>query len=201
MELGKIFEGKSILMRLAEHKELKAEIKSLPEKEKDKLLLRLIARDKVLTEHLHFMLLENEEDLLNRFREVKEGIDKGLSELLENKKGNAKDTLLKMRKLTTCINHHFKVTKDTMTELDLRIHLLQKVPIAFKGDVFSPMYKFNERLNTYFVKAALSLLNKFYKLHEDVQFDMKESINTILTKMYNHRTESIAQELGLPKKI
>ena len=46
-------------MKLSEHKELKKEILALPVKEKDKLLLRLVAKDKVLTEHLHFLLLED----------------------------------------------------------------------------------------------------------------------------------------------
>ena len=41
-------------MKLSEHKDLKKEILALPVKEKDKLLLRLVAKDKVLTEHLHF---------------------------------------------------------------------------------------------------------------------------------------------------
>ncbi|MGY4386681.1 hypothetical protein ACVWYN_003737 [Pedobacter sp. UYP24] len=187
-------------MRLAEHKDLKAEIKSLPDKEKDKLLLRLIAKDKVLTEHLHFMLLENEEDLLDRFSKVKNVIDAGIVELQANK-SNAKDTLLKMRKLTAVINHHFKVTKDLMTEMELRVHLLKNVPITFKEGIFSPMYKFNEKLYLYFVRSVMSLLTKFYKLHEDVQFDMKDAINSILTKIYTERTSTMAQELAVPKEI
>ncbi len=188
-------------MRLAEHKDLKAEIKSLPDREKDKLLLRLIAKDKVLTEHLHFMLLENEEDLVIRFENVKAVIDAGLLELQANKKYNAKDTLLKMRKLTSSINHHFKVTKDLMTELELRIHLLKSIPIAFKDGIFSPIYRFNEKLYIYFVKSVISLIAKFYKLHEDVQFDMRDSINSILIKIYTEKTSTIAQELAVPKEI
>lgn len=188
-------------MRLAEHKDLKAEIKALPDKEKDKLLMRLIAKDKVLTEHLHFMLLESEEDLVARFDGVKEQVEAGIAELKANKKYNAKDTLLKMRKLNAGINHHFKVTKDLVTEVELKIYLLQSMPIIFKDSVFSPMYRFNEKLYIYFVKSALSLLAKFYKLHEDVQFDMKESINLILTKIYTEKTAAIAQELAVPKEI
>jgi len=188
-------------MRLAEHRDLKLEIKSLPEKEKDKLLLRLIAKDKVLTEHLHFMLLEDEEDLESRFQYLIASIDDGVKELTSNKKVSSKDTLLKMRKLNGSISHHQKVTKDVMTEIELRIHLLKHVPIDFKDGVFSPMYKFNEKLFIYFVKAVISLLTKFRKLHEDIQFDMKEHINVILTKIYTHKTAGIAKELGLPTEL
>ncbi|MES2830284.1 MAG: hypothetical protein V4687_19140 [Bacteroidota bacterium] len=187
-------------MRLAQHKELKAEIKSLPEKEKDKLLLRLIAKDKVLTEHLHFMLLENEEDLALRFEKLSRDITIGLSDLTSGKY-NAKDTLLRMRKLAGTINHHFKVTKDVMTDLELRIQLLQNVPLDFKQGIFSPLYQFNEKLYVYFVKAAISMLNKFYKLHEDVQFDMKDVINKVLLKTYGHNTAPIAEHLRLPKAL
>lgn len=187
-------------MRLAEHKELKAEIKSLPEKEKDKLLLRLIAKDKVLTEHLHFMLLENEDDLASRFVKLTDDIGAALAEL-KTKKHNAKETLFKVRKLVGMINHHFKVTKDIMTDLELRIHLLQNVPIDFREGLFSPMHKFNEKLYVYFVKAVVSTLTKMRKLHEDVQFDLREAINNILTKTYAHKTASIAEELGVPKAL
>ena len=99
-------------MRLAEHKDLKIEIKSLPEKEKDKLLLRLIAKDKVLTEHLHFMLLENEEDLANRYQDLSQAISNVLMELNKTGKASSKDVLLKIRRLSGSISHHQKVTKD-----------------------------------------------------------------------------------------
>ena len=61
-------------MRLSEHKDLKIEILALPTKEKDKLLLRLVAKDKVLTEHLHFLLLEDEDNLRERIAVLKEEI-------------------------------------------------------------------------------------------------------------------------------
>jgi hypothetical protein len=88
-----------------------------------------------------------------------------------------------------------------MTEIELRIHLLKYVPIAFKDGVFSPMYKFNEKLFIYYVKAVIALLNKFKKLHEDIQFDMKDQINSILEKIYTHKTASVAKELGVPKEL
>jgi predicted component of type VI protein secretion system len=84
-------------MLLSEHKDLKLAIRSLPEKEKDKLLLRLVAKDKVLTEHLHFKLLENEQDLSDRCEALMERIDRSIAELLDNRKLTSKDTLAKMR--------------------------------------------------------------------------------------------------------
>jgi len=188
-------------MLLSEHKELKLEIKSLPEKEKDKLLLRLIAKDKVLTEHLHFKLLEDEHDLIQRQEQLLYGINEGIAELLNGKKLNSKDTLLRMRKLNGSINHHFKVTKDLNSEIELRIHLLNHVPIEFNEGIFSSLYKFNEKLNVYFVKTAVSILNKYNKMHEDLQFDLKASLNALLSKIYKYKTAAAARELGLPEEI
>ncbi|WP_316817691.1 hypothetical protein [Pedobacter nyackensis] len=188
-------------MLLSEHKELKLEIKSLPEKEKDKLLLRLIAKDKVLTEHLHFKLLEDEHDLVRRQEELQGLIDEGIEECLHAKRPNSKDTLLKMRKLNGGINHHSKVTKDLNSEMELRIHLLNHIPIDFEESVYSSLYKFNEKLTVYFVKTTVAVLNKYYKMHEDLQFDLKDRLNDLLEKVYRHKTVTIAKTLGLPEQL
>ena len=188
-------------MRLSEQPALKLEIKSLPEKEKDKLLLRLIAKDKVLTEHLHFKLLEDEEDLVKRQEQLMQLIDEGIAELRLAGKANAKDTLLRMRKLNGRINHHFKVTHDLNSEMELRIHLLLQIPVEFNENIFSSLYKFNEKLNVYFVKTTASLLNKYYKMHEDLQFDLKESVNVLLDKIYAHKTAAAAKTLNLPEYL
>jgi len=188
-------------MLLSEHKELKMEIKSLPEKEKDKLLLRLIAKDKVLTEHLHFKLMEDEHDLLRRQEELQQLIVEGIAELLNAKRPNSKDSLLKMRKLNGSINHHVKVTKDLNSEMELRIQLLNRIPIDFDESVYSSLYKFNEKLTVYFVKTIASVLTKYYKMHEDLQFDLQADLNKLLEKVYKNKTATIAKTLGLPEQL
>lgn len=188
-------------MLLSEHKDLKLAIRSLPEKEKDKLLLRLIAKDKVLTEHLHFKLLEDEQDLADRHETLTALIDNGVNELLNSRKLTSKDTLAKMRGFLGQINHHFKVTKDISSDVELRIHLLALIPLAFNESLFSPLYKFNEKLMVYYVKSTQSVLNKYYKMHEDLQFDLREQLNDILKKIYTNKSEAVARELGLPKEL
>ncbi len=188
-------------MLLSEHKDLKLEIKSLPEKEKDKLLLRLIAKDKVLTEHLHFKLLENEDDLAERYHKLLAVIDDSIADLEMNKKLSSKEVLLKMRRLNGGVSHHFKVTKDISTEMELRIHLLSHIPMGFNDGIFSPAYRFNEKLFIYIVKSTISLLNKYNKLHDDLQFDLRDALNAVLNKIYNHKTANIARELSLPKEL
>jgi hypothetical protein len=188
-------------MLLKDHKDLKAAITAIPPKEKDKLLLRLIAKDKVLTEHLHFKLLESEADLEDRRSSLSEEIDDSISALLKLKKSTSKDALAAFRKLNGRVNHHYKVTKDPNTEAELRLHLLKIVPLDYNEGVFSPMAKFNERLKTYFLRTTLALYKKYVKLHEDLQYDLKDEFNGVLAKMETQQLRKAAIEIGLPEEI
>lgn len=189
-------------MLLSKHNDLKAEIKALPEKEKDKLLLRLIAKDKLLTEHLHFKLLEGPPELAERQQHLEERINEGEETLLAyGKRLNSKETLQMMRKLNTSITHHYKVTRDTNSEMELRVHLFKMIPLDFPSEVISLVpYKFNEKLMLYFAKSVFSAYNKYLKMHEDIRFDLKEHFDEVLDKVYSHRTAPIAKKLGLPRE-
>ena len=187
-------------MKLSEHKVLKAEIVSLPQKEKDKLLLRLIAKDKVLTEHLHFLLLEDEANLKERVESLKEEIVHTTEELMGLKSVSAKDVLLAMRKSLKAINHFLKVTKASVEDVELRIFLLNHMPAKGKTRSFSLVKNYDQLLAAFFVKSIIATLKKFDKLHEDLQFDLREDINKLLTKTFT-AIPSMATELELPKQI
>lgn len=188
-------------MLLKDHKDLKAAITAIPPKEKDKLLLRLIAKDKVLTEHLHFKLLEDESDLEERRQSLLMEIDDAVKTLQKMKKSTSKDALLVFRKLNGRVNHHYKVTKDPNTEVELRLHLLKTLPLGYNEGVFSPMAKFNERLKTYFLRTTLALYKKYQKLHEDLQYDLKDEFNALLNKLSQHQLVKAAREVGLPEEL
>lgn len=184
-------------MKLAEHKDLKIAITDLPVKEKDKLLLRLISKDKVLTEHLHYKLLEDESDLELRKENIKADIEAQIAEL---KKLNVKEALVKVRKMITSVNHFYKVTKDPFGEVELKLFILSVIPLDYKRSLFG--YKdFGFLFATYYVKTVSVTLNKFHKLHEDLQFDLSETINQLLSKIYSSKLASAAEEANLPKEI
>lgn len=179
-------------MRLSEHKVLKAEILSLPLKEKDKLLLRLVAKDKVLTERLHFLLLEDEGSLVDRVAAIKEEIVNADKNLV-----TAKDILVNLRKLIKLINHFLKVTKANFEEVELRIFLLNHTKTA----VHSSFKNYEQLFTVFFVKSTLTTLKKFEKLHEDLQFDLRDDLNKLLNKTHSKSMAAIASDLGLPKQI
>ena len=88
-----------------------------------------------------------------------------------------------------------------MTEIELRLHLLTNIPTTFKESRLSPLYKFQEKFYIYYVKAIKSLMVKFHKLHEDIQFDMKAEVVKLLDDAHTTEAAGVARELGLPKDI
>jgi hypothetical protein len=184
-------------MILSEHKDLKYAITALPVKEKDKLLLRLIAKDKILTEHLHFKLLEDEADLQERRSALLEEI----TDKVKGVKANVKDILLVFRTLNAKVSHHYKVTKDVITELELRIYLLKQIPIDSKDGHYAAYSKFDERLVIYFIRTTLAAYKKYLKLHEDLQFDLQTDLNTLLRKAYSPKLAYTAEAMGLPEQV
>ena len=188
-------------MKLSEHKDLKIEILALPPKEKDKLLLRLVAKDKVLTEHLHFLLLEDESNLRDRVKTIKDEILETMNRLQSAKNLNAKDVLTNLRKLAKLVNHNLRVTKANFEDVELRIFLFNNTIIKFKSGMFSSYKNYEHLFGSFFVKSTLITLRKFEKLHEDLQFDLKDEMNKLLTKINQSNMVAIADELNLCKEI
>lgn len=188
-------------MKLSEHKDLKIEILALPPKEKDKLLLRLVAKDKVLTEHLHFLLLEDESHLRDRVATIKEQILTIKQQFESQKNPNAKEVLTSLRKLARVVNHNLRVTKANFEDVELRIFLQNNTILRFKSGIFSSQKNYEQLFIAYFIKYTLVSLRKFYKLHEDLQFDLKDELNKLLFKIYNNTMAAKAEEEGLPREI
>lgn len=187
-------------MKLSEHKDLKIEILALPPKEKDKLLLRLVAKDKVLTEHLHFLLLEDEHDLSERIANIKEQILQTKKKLETTKNLTAKDVLVDLRKLAKLVNHNLRVTKANFEDVELRVFLFNHTITQFKSKVYSSVKNYEQVFATYFIKSTLVTLRKFDKLHEDLQFDLKEGLDILLKNIHNGNMANVAKELGLPEQ-
>jgi len=184
-------------MKLSEHKDLKNAITDLPVKEKDRLLLRLIAKDKVLTEHLHYKLLEDETDLDNRKEQIRADVEE---QVIDLKKLNAKEALVKVRKMITAVNHFYKVTKDPIGEVELKIFILNMIPFDYKRSTLG--YRdYMILFSTFYLKTVAVTLNKYKKLHEDLQFDLSEDLNNLLAKIYSSKLASSAEASNLPKEL
>src|SRR5690606_3138068 len=162
---------------------LQEAILGLPQKEKDKLLLRLIRKNKTLINQLHFQLLEDEDDLLARRDGTLAELD-GILYLMDTRLGSkryytAKDLLKALRALSGIVNQHVLITKDKVGELELRLHILSETfrmaPEYFQETAFG-----NEKLLQYAAGRIKNLLTSFEKLHEDLQYDYQDAVGEVV---------------------
>lgn len=172
-------------MSLHKDPELKEAVLHLSPKEKDKLLVRLISKDKMLMKQLHFQLLEDEIDLENRIKNLREK----LTEIFEpNFSGiyNAalyshyKSLTNLLRQASGMINEHEKVTKDKFSEVEFRFQILNQsfemYPILFERSHVAVA----DKLQRYVAARIKSSVSKYEKLHEDLQFDLHESVQHVV---------------------
>lgn len=156
--------------------ELKKAISSLPGKEKDKLLYRLIAKDPALVERLEFQLLEEGDTTEMRRAEIRAGITFNLRHIYYHSPGYL---LMDLRSLSGMINAHVKTTRDKYGEIELNFFLLNETLRLF-GDRVRPAHPQRARtFNEYVVKRALKLLKLLNRLHEDYRLDFKDDMQTL----------------------
>lgn len=181
-------------MSLHKDPELKNAVLSLPQKEKDKLLVRLVNKDKMLLKQLHFQLLEDESDLENRIELLKHK----LRDLYEDANGyykvrneatfqHYKSLNSLMRDASGLVNEHEKVTKDKFSEAECRIYILKEAfdryPILFAESFSSTAFK----LSKYTAMRIKATITKYEKLHEDLQFDLQDDMDAVISFASTHR--------------
>ncbi|WP_304235622.1 hypothetical protein [Jiulongibacter sediminis] len=177
-------------------KELEKEILALPQKDKDRHLLRLISRNKLLLEQMKYDLMEDEADLYLR----KEALREHILGVMTNPFPGTAFFLKAFRKLSTGITWHRRVTKDKYGEVDMQILCLEQ---AFEKQIrhVDVMSRKGDVLRTYMVKKALSVLKMINALHEDYRIDFAGRMNQILKLLHTFETKYDAQKLSLPESL
>src|SRR5690606_26937841 len=190
-------------MRLNQQPELKRAILDLPQAEKDKLLVRLINKDRMLIKQLHFQLLEDEGDLDERTAAL---FDK-LQQLIERAAGyipnvnharNADNLMGELKYGSGLINEHATVTKDKMSEVRLRLLLVSQSFTHFDQLFEQHLYQRNDRLLNYQAGRMKYILGKYEKLHEDLQFEFRDELNDALAFAHGSGMQPDMAALGLP---
>ena len=177
-------------------KDLQAAILSMPQKEKDKLLLRLIGKDDILTQQLQFTLVEEGLSVEYRRDEVRNAIDK-----LYRVDGYSSGYLMMdMRYINGDITRHVRVTKDKYGEIELSLKLIK--------DCFEKQLKWIEKfssktdkLSNYVVKRTDFILKKLVKLHPDIRFDFCADVNYVLKCVHQFAPSYYAIQMKLPKSF
>lgn len=164
-------------------------------KEKDKLLLRLIAKDTTLTDRLNFELIEESSTIDERKEEIKSRIERA---------SRHQDTpgwlLMDMRNLSGEINYHIKVTKDKMGGIELNLFLL----LTFIEKNENLLSKYSSRSDTcalYIAKKANTILNALNKLDADYLTDFLSDANKMLQYVHRICSKVYARQLELPESL
>lgn len=173
--------------------QLKKAIIQMPAKEKDKLLLRLITKDKTLSDRLHFELLEDSATIPERREEIVNRITR-TSKFNQNTPGWV---LMDMRNLSGDISYHVKVTKDKIGAIELNLFLLN----TFLETYQSILKTYSSKADTcalYIAKKAQTILNGLNKLDEDYRFDYVQDTNNMLKLVHSLCSKMYARQMEIP---
>jgi hypothetical protein len=177
--------------------ELKKAIVQLDPKEKDKVLLREVAKNKLLIDQLSFKLLE--EGTTTEFR--RDEIQETMNAYFPKASKYPGYVLAELKDFQKQINWHVKVTKDTYGDLDLGINLVLDT-IKHRPFFFDRANDFASKLIIYLLKRVVFLLKKYEKLDPELKLDFSPRLEQILTECHTLRMLQYWQaEVPLPKSI
>lgn len=157
--------------------ELKEVVRALPEKEKTRLLLRLLPKDATLVEQLIFQLLENGETQEERRSALQEKIIEQLHDLSQRRFYSPAYLLFTLRAISGKITRHVRTTKDKYGEIALNLLMLNNAFELMGEKVSKSRSKKVRTLANYALKRAAKLDGLLDKLHEDYQLDFWDDIN------------------------
>ncbi len=164
--------------------DLKIAIVQMPQKEKDKLLLRLVAKDKKLVERLIFELVEKGTTTDSRAVDIRRNINHQLpySDTYNNTPGWL---MMDLRSLNGVITAHVQATKDKPGEVILGAYLFAEA-VRRNADMLHKMQRRADKLAPYMAKRAADLLKKAAKIHEDYYLEFRQDITELLEFLHNY---------------
>lgn len=174
---------------------LKKAILQMPDHEKDKLLLRLITKDAVLVDRLHFELIEDAATLPERREAIRERIVK-VAQMNQYSPGWI---MMDMRSLSGDITHHVKITKDRYGEIDLNVFMLNAF-LANHAEQLRTYSSRSDKCALYVAKKTQTVLRLLGKLDEDYYVDFVQEVNTLLKSVHTLCPHPYARQLELPKE-
>lgn len=176
-------------------KEFKAALSAFSGAEKDKLIFRLLRKDKLLSKKLYFELIDPEttDDKRDAMEEnVKEKV------LLASKYiGNAKYFLTIVRKISAEITEHVKVTTDKFGDVSLNLLLINTV-LDYNADLSRQRFDNVYKLYLYIINKIFKALILIRKLDEDYWMEIDEYLRDTQKKISeNHYLQKLCINNGL----
>ena len=159
------------------NKEFKDAILGLSQTEKDKLLLRLLKKDKILSNELYFKLLDC--DSIDDHQLKMEETIKDKVAYFATKRYTPSYLLKRLRSVSTLITSHVKITKDKMGDSYLNLVMLTETLETFNTKLEKTTPGQSRKLGIYFVTKAFKILIGITKLHEDYHLEHRDNLEKL----------------------
>lgn len=161
-------------------KEFKTALSQLSSVEKDRLIFRLLKKDKILSKKLYFELIDQE--TTDQKRDQMEDLLKEKVEYASKYMSNQKYFVVLIRKISAEITEHVKVTSDKFGDVSLNLFLINQV-LEFNPQL--SRQRFNEiyKLYLYIINKVVKALSLTKKLDEDYWMEIDEYLSELYTKI------------------
>jgi len=159
------------------NQEFKKAIQELPSAEKDKLIFRLLKKDRDLTNRLHFELVDTEtvEDKRITFEIVMLKKIDHFTERFYSVGYLLQDT----RYVSGDISEHVKITKDKFGEISLNIKMLNHLLLLNNERIQSQSYGKAYTMCIYVIARAFKILILIKAIDDDYFLDFKEDLEKL----------------------
>lgn len=162
-------------------KEFKEALSNFTPKEKDKLIFRLLRKDKILSLKLYFELIETKTADEKR-NELEEHLAEKVAYFSKNI-SNPKYYLVLIRKLSAEITLHVKVTSDKFGEVYLQLFLVNKILRLYRDRLERQGFEQNYKLYMYLINKIYRALILTLKLDEDYHLDINKILQETLVPL------------------
>lgn len=149
----------------------------LSDKEKDKLILRLLKRDMQLANRLRFELVDTD-SVEEKRAQVGTQVIKGIQKATERYYSTGY-LLLEVREISGIINQHVSITKDKFGEITLNCLMLSQLLERNNQRIASEAYGKAYSLCVYIVARLFKILMLIRKQHEDLHMEFREDVGKI----------------------
>jgi len=161
-------------------KEFKAAISNFSSIEKDRLIFRLLKKDKLLSKKLYFELIDPE--TTDNKRDAMEEIVAEKVLLTSKYISNQKYFLSIIRKISAEITEHVKITTDKFGEVSLNLLLINKI-LDYNEDLSRLRFDNVYKLYLYIINKTVKALLLTKKLDADYWMEIDEHLDELHGKI------------------
>lgn len=164
-------------------KEFKTALSQLSPVEKDRLIFRLLRKDEILSKKLYFELIDHE--TVDQKRDAMEELIKEKVEYASKYISNQKYFIGLIRKISSQITEHVKVTTDKFGDISLNLLLINEI---LESNEKLSRQRFNDvyKLYLYIINKIVKALALTKKLDEDYWMEIDEYLSVAHDKITNN---------------